>query len=100
MKFENFTIIFVVLFIQKKSAVKELGTQIFERAQKFIDWLKIAEEEDDDDDDEEEEDEVQVVYDERSRPDKIIELEEKKQSEEVKKLLNKDKDLDIDIDAI
>lgn len=43
---------------------------------------------------------MQVVYDERSRPDKIIELEEKKQSEEVKKLLNKDKDLDIDIDAI
>lgn len=92
-------LIYQINVVQKKSAVKELGTQIFERAQKFIDWLKIAEEEDDDDDDEEEEDEVQVVYDERSRPDKIIELEEKKeQSEEMKK--SDVKDVDIDIDAI
>ena len=80
-----------------------MGTQIFEKAQKFIDWLKIAEEEDDDDDDDDdEEDEVQVVYDERIRPDKIIELEDsKKQSEELKKSSEtRDKDLDIDIDAI
>ncbi|KAI7690174.1 Eukaryotic translation initiation factor 5 [Sarcoptes scabiei] len=84
---------------KKKSAVKALASQIHERAQKFIDWLKEAEEEDDDEegDEEEEEEDLQVVYDERSRPDKITELQEKTDQS---KPSETGKDIDIDIDAI
>lgn len=70
---------------KKKCSVKELGPQIFEKSKKFIDWLKEAEEEEDDEEDDsdddnnkEEDDGLQVVYDERTRPDKIMEIAEEK----------------------
>lgn len=83
---------------KKKSAVKQLASQIHEKALPFIKWLKEAEEEESDDDDEEDED-VEVVYDERSRPDKIMEVKEEAKPSP-KKAEQKATPDDIDIDAI
>lgn len=77
-----------------------MASQIHEKAQPFIKWLKEAEEEDSDDDDEEddEDDDVEVVYDERSRPDKIMEVKEEPKVSPKK--VEKQEDDDLDIDAI
>jgi len=60
--------------VQKKNVGKEVAQEIHEKAQPFIKWLKEAEEEESDGEDEEE---IEVVYDERIRPDKIIQIDEK-----------------------
>jgi translation initiation factor 5 len=79
--------------VQKKSVGKEVAQEIHEKAQPFIKWLKEAEEEESDSDEEEE---IEVVYDERIRPDKIIIKED-----EPKAVVSAAKtDDDIDIDAI
>lgn len=90
-------------FQQKKSAVKQLASQIHERALPFVKWLKEAEEEDSDESDgDEEDDDVEVVYDERSRPDKIMEVKEEVVKVSPKKAVVDaiKKEDDIDIDAI
>jgi translation initiation factor 5 len=80
--------------VQKKSVGKEIAQEIYDKAQPFIKWLKEAEEEESDS---EEEEEIEVVYDERIRPDKIIQIEE--QPKAVEQTPNRAND-DIDIDAI
>ncbi len=71
-----------------------MAQEIHDKAQPFIKWLKEAEEEESDS---EEEEEIEVVYDDRIRPDKIIQVEEEKPKvvESAAKM-----DDDIDIDAI
>jgi len=86
--------------VQKKSVGKEIAQEIYEKAQPFIKWLKEAEEEESDS--EEDEEEIEVVYDERIRPDKIIQIEDK---DEPKAKANDSNNIqsatdDIDIDAI
>jgi len=81
--------------VQKKSVGKEIAQEIYDKAQPFIKWLKEAEEEDSES---EEEKEIEVVYDERIRPDKIIQIEEQPVVDK-KTVDNKAVD-DIDIDAI
>jgi translation initiation factor 5 len=70
-----------------------VAQEIYDKAQPFIKWLKEAEEEESDS----EEEEIEVVYDDRIRPDKIIQVEEEKPKvvESAPKM-----DDDIDIDAI
>lgn len=77
--------------VQKKSVGKEIAQEIYDKASPFITWLKEAEEEDDSDSDEEEN--IEVVYDERIRPDKIIQVEEQPK---VVKVVNAVDDIDID----
>lgn len=95
------TFLLLLFLFQKKSAVKQLASQIHEKALPFIKWLKEAEEEDSEDDEEEddEDDDVEVVYDERSRPDKIMEVKEEPKVSPKKVIVAKKED-DIDIDAI
>lgn len=57
---------------KKKCSCKELTADIFKNVEPFIVWLREAEEESDEEDSED--DNVEVVYDERSRPDKIVQL--------------------------
>lgn len=81
------------------------------KAQAVIEWLKNAESESDDDadednhnghhngnnEDEDDEDALEVVYDERTRPDKIVEIkEEPSKLAATKKALTAEDDLDID----
>ncbi|CAG2108457.1 unnamed protein product [Medioppia subpectinata] len=83
--------------VQKKSVGKEIAQEIYDKAQPFIKWLKEAEEEES----EGSEDELEVVYDERIRPDKIIQIEDQPKANHVNNN-SKDKSAaeDIDIDAI
>jgi len=81
--------------VQKKGVGKEIAQEIFDKASPFIKWLKEAEEEESESEDEEN---IEVVYDDRLRSDKI-----QIQIEEQPKLVlpaTKKLDDDIDIDAI
>ena len=95
---------------KKKSADKKLAPEIHKRAAPFITWLKEADEESDEEDDEEtdeeddDEDHLEVVYDERSRPDKIMELKDEavkpvKPKEKIEKIQDEDGE-EVDIDDI
>lgn len=90
------TLTAVVICLQKKPAGKQLSMQIHQNAQPFIKWLQEAEEEESD----EEDDDVEVVYDERSRPDKIIEIKEvqtvAKPNATVAATVGKEDEIDID----
>jgi len=77
--------------VQKKSVGKEVAQEIYDKSQPFIKWLKEAEEEESDS---EEEEEIEVVYDERIRPDKIIQIED--QPKVVVSAAKTDDDIDID----
>jgi len=78
--------------VQKKSVGKEVAQEIYDKSQPFIKWLKEAEEEESDSDEEEED--IEVVYDDRLRSDKIIEL--KDQPKVVESAAKTDDDIDID----
>ena len=91
----NFINLLFDVQVQKKNVGKEIAQEIYDRAQPFIKWLKEAEEEDSES---EEEEEIEVVYDERIRPDKIIQIEE--QAVVDKKTVDNKAVDDIDIDAI
>lgn len=81
--------------VQKKSVGKEVAQEVFEKAQPFIKWLKEAEVEESESGEEEED--IEVVYDDRLRSDKIIELKEQQPKVVVSAAKTDD---DIDIDAI
>lgn len=83
--------------VQKKSVGKDLGQEIFEKAQPFIKWLKEAEEEESS---EEEEEEVEVVYDDRHIGTGIKEVKEIKTPPPAVVKPKAPEGDDIDIDAI
>jgi len=87
---------------QKKTVGKECGQKIYENASPFIKWLKEADEEGSSSDNEEEE--IEVVYDDRIRGDKVIEeLKQEHYQPKVEAEKPKSKQTEgeeIDIDAI
>ena len=80
----------------KKTVGKELSEQIHEKAAPIIKWLKEADEEDSDEDFEEE---LDVVYDDRARADKIL-VQKNEETLPKASPLVKSKDDELDIDAI
>jgi len=85
--------------VSKKYVSKELSEQIHKNAEKFITWLKEAEEESEDEDDEE----VELEFDDRAKISSIKEKQENGKSKESTPTVNKqeeEEDDDLDIDDI